>query len=376
MRSSLDVWRDRRANARALWNSDGIRRAATIEGCDAWPIIRDELTGIADLQFPWSARAMDEAGAALDALRPAVVVTYAEAGGWGRALILEARRRGIPTVGIQHGFIYRHWLNYQHRPDEMQPSPSNPADTGFPRPDLTLVHDRFAAKHLIEAGSFPDDAIAVTGSARLEEFYNARQRLTDADRLRIRANVGVQPGDRLAVVATKYAQIAPVFGALVSAVARLEHVRLVVKCHPAETAEPYERAAAGIRNLVIAPPGADLPQLVACADVVVTVNSTAAIEAMVVDVPTLVLALPSNLSPFVEAGAMAGLPFGAEIGPALSAILYDEGHRDRLKTGRLAFLERYGIAPDGLAARRAADAILQIGHQSRAAAIPTPRESA
>ena len=35
---------------------------------------------------------MDEAGAALDTLGPAVALTYAEAGGWGRALTLEARR--------------------------------------------------------------------------------------------------------------------------------------------------------------------------------------------------------------------------------------------------------------------------------------------
>ena len=67
---------------------------------------------------------MDEAGAALDRLAPDVAVTYAEAGGWGRALMLEARRRGIPSVGLQHGFIYRHWLNYLHDADEMTASPA------------------------------------------------------------------------------------------------------------------------------------------------------------------------------------------------------------------------------------------------------------
>ena len=85
--------------------------------------MREQLAGIALLQWPWSARAMDEAGAALDAFGPAVAVTYAEAGGWGRALSLECRRRGIPSAGLQHGFIYRHWLNYLHEPDEMLPDP-------------------------------------------------------------------------------------------------------------------------------------------------------------------------------------------------------------------------------------------------------------
>jgi hypothetical protein len=372
IRPSMELWRERHANARALWNSADLRSAAVIHGCDAWPLVRHELTGISHLQFPWSARAMDEAGAALDVLQPSAVVTYAEAGGWGRALILEARRRGIPVVGVQHGFIYRHWLNYLHRPDEMQPSSSNPQDRGFPRPDLTLLHDRFAARHLLEAGAFPEETIEVTGSARLEAFYAAGQRLTDADRTRVRAEVGVREEQHLAVVAAKYTQIAEVFGALVAAVGRMPGVRLVVKCHPAETPAPYERVAAGVENVTIAPPGADLPRLVASADVVITVNSTAAIEAMVVDVPTLVLALPSNLSPFVDAGAMAGVPFGSDIEPALRAILYDGGHRDRLRSGRLAFLERYGIAPDGGASRRAAAAILRLRRPGGTRVNPAP----
>ena len=101
-----------------------------LEALDLWPLVEPELEGIATLQFPWSVRAMDEAGAALDALKPDAIVTYAEAGGWGRALMLEARRRGIPSVALQHGFIYRHWLNYRHEPDEARPSAANAA-AGF-----------------------------------------------------------------------------------------------------------------------------------------------------------------------------------------------------------------------------------------------------
>ena len=125
-----------------------VREHAVLNGCDCWPAIREELAGIALLQWPWSTRAMDEAGAALDALEPEAVVTYAEAGGWGRAVVLEARRRGIPSIGLQHGFIYRHWLNYLHEPDEMEPDPERPDDRGFPHPTLTLLFDGYAADHL------------------------------------------------------------------------------------------------------------------------------------------------------------------------------------------------------------------------------------
>src|SRR5213075_533874 len=114
-----------------------------------------------------SVRAMDEAGAALDALAPHSILTYAEAGGWGRALMLEARRRGIRSVGVQHGFMYRHWLNYLHELDEMTPVGN---DRGFPAPDVTLVYDGYAARHLEQASRFPASRIAITGNARLEEL--------------------------------------------------------------------------------------------------------------------------------------------------------------------------------------------------------------
>ena len=53
-------------------------------------------------------------------------------------------------------------------------------------------------------------------------------------------------------------------------------------------------------------------------------NSTVAIDALVLGVPALVVGLPNNLSPFVEAGAMLGAD-GARRDPAGSceALLYD-----------------------------------------------------
>jgi hypothetical protein len=357
---SAGVWRDRHANRRALHGSEALRAACIFKGCDAWALLRDEFTGIAHLQFPWSTRTMDEIGAALDALRPRVAITYAEAGGSGRALVLESRRRGIKVAGLQHGFIYRHWMNYLHEPDEMAPSAGNPSDRGFPRPTLTLVYDRFTAEHLAGAGRFPSDALAVTGSPKLDAFAEAGRLMDDAAREALRTAVGARPGQHLVIVATKYAQMAGAFGALIEAVTQMPDVRLVIKCHPAESPAPYQRAAGGAANVTIAPASADLTRLVAAASLLVTVNSTAAIEAMAVDVPALVVALPNNLSPFVDAGALAGAATLADIGPMLHALLHDEEFRRRLGQARRAFMARYQIAADGRAAMRAADAILRL----------------
>jgi len=357
---SRAVWAERRATRDALQASTDIRSHAIVNGIDLWPLVATELGGIADLQFPWSARAMDEAGAALDHLKPSAVITYAEAGGWGRAIMLEARRRGITTIGVQHGFIYRHWLNYLHEPDEMTASEGNQNDTGFPRPTSTLLFDGFAEEHLRRNGHFPEGSTLVTGSPRLEQFVKTAAALSPGDREAIRREAGGVATGRIVLVAAKHDQLGPWFRALVDAVAATPAVRIVVKPHPAEGSEPYIRDAAHTQAVFIAPPQADLARLTAVADVLVTANSTAAIEAMAIGVPALVVGLPTNLSPFVDAGAMAGVSRVEDLPGALSRVIGDDRARRDLLAAAAAFCDRYAIVQPPGAAQRAAAAILMV----------------
>ena len=356
---SWRVWRSRHASRRAMEGSNGLRRAAVIRGCDCWPLVREALAGIALLQFPWSARAMDEAGAAFDALRPAAAVTYAEAGGWGRALSLEARRRGIPLVGLQHGFIYRHWLNYRHEPDEMAPIHST-EDGGFPRPSLTLVFDAYAADHLVQTGHFPSDSIAVTGSPRLDALAAEMTALSADEIAEARRAAGAGADEPLVVIVSKYLEIRDQLGGVLDALRRLPGVRAAIKTHPAETTAPYQRAAAGLRNVRVLPASTPLAPLLRGAQGIVTVNSTVAIDGLALGVPALSVGLPNNLSPFVAAGAVLGTTGADEITPALERLLYDRGFRQQLSAAAAAAAGRYRIAPDGRAAERSALAILQL----------------
>jgi hypothetical protein len=93
---------------------------------------------------------------------------------------------------------------------------------------------------------------------------------------------------------------------------------------------------------------------------VVTVNSTVAVDAMVLGVPSLVVDLPNNLSPFVEAEVMAGAGPHDDLAPLVRQALGDESARRTWADRRTAFLERYAIGSDGGAARRAADAIRRL----------------
>jgi hypothetical protein len=304
---------------------------------------------------------MDEAAATLDGLRPAAVLTYAEAGGWGRALILEARRRGIPSAGAQHGFIYRHWLNYRHEPDEMESYHSPP----FPRPTRTLAFDPYAAGHLREQGYFPGDAVQVTGSSRLDQLRHDVETLGQEDARRVRRELGLNDGDAVVLITTKEKEARMVLGGFIDAAAALRGAALVIKPHPAETAEAYTEVVRDRPQVRIAPPGMSLAALLSITRAVVTVNSTVALDAAAFDIPALVLGLPNNLSPFVEAGALAGSPDPAEVTALLSRILYDERFRQLLAERRRAVLGDGADQANGRAAAAAADAVLALAQKGR-----------
>jgi hypothetical protein len=357
IRPSLALWRQRAQNERRLVASADLRDRARVAGFDAWPLVARELRGVVRLQWPWSARAMDEAGAVLDRLEPAAVVTYAEAGGWGRAIVLEARRRGVPTVGAQHGFIYRHWLNYLHETDEMRPSPVVGTDRGYPYPTRTLLFDRYAEEHLRAHGHFPADALVVTGSPQRDALVAAIERLSPAARESVRRAIGAAPADAVVLVAAKYTQMRGAFRALAEVAETLPGVRLVVKCHPAETSRPYEEAATGLTRVTVVPASTDLAGLLAIARGVVTVNSTVAVDGLVAGLPAVVVNLPNNLSPFVDMDVMIGARDATEMAAALAALAAGGSSIDALRERGAAFCRRYGLRGDGASVERACQVV-------------------
>ena len=358
LRESLALWRERSTHADTLVSGEAIRAAALVHGCDLWPVLQHELRGAAEVQWPWSARAMDEAGAAIDALGCETVITYAEAGGWGRALMLEARRRGVPSVGVQHGFIYRHWLNYLHEADEMQPIGT---DRGFPAPDKTLLFDRYAEAHLRSAGAFPADRLAVTGSPGRDALVARIASFTPAERDAARLEAGVvRHKQKLALLAAKFTEVRDALPALVAAIRAEPEIHLAIKAHPAESSTVYAPFVGGAANVKILGADADLAGLLSAADVVVTRNSTVAIDALVLGLPALIIGRPSNLSPFVDEGVMLGADDEAAINQVLHRLLYDREVLARVRAATEAFVERYDLKVRGTAALRAAGAILEM----------------
>jgi hypothetical protein len=192
------------------------------------------------------------------------------------------------------------------------------------------------------------------------------RRLSPTDITRARESAGAATR-ALVLVTTKYREAREVLPTLADGAATLPNVQLVIKTHPAETPDVYADVARARPHVTVLPAAAPLAPLLAASRVVVTVNSTVALDAAVLGIPALVIGLPNNLSPFVTEGVMAGVEgtTASDIAHALQRILYDEEFRHSLERAQQAFLTRYNITADGHAADRAAATIVDLARGKR-----------
>jgi hypothetical protein len=343
---------------RELLRTDGLNEALSHRGV---PLGAEALSCFRDTflrQFPWAIRSYREVAAVIEVEKPQVMVLYAESSGLGRAAIRAARDHGVATIAIQHGIMYPQYYSHEHAPDEVG------GDAAVPIPDRTAVFGELAKEILVRRGSYPEEAIVVTGSPKFDALVQAA---SGYDRDAIRAAASVPRDARALVLATRWSAVRPVFAELAAAVEKLEGVHLLVKPHQAESRAPYEEVLASLsstRTRVLTA-AANLVELLFASDGLITVDSLASSEALVLGRPVLVINLPSNLSSLVERGVALGVPRGRSIENGLRALLFDRETGRALEERRRQFIQEFAFGADGGSTERIVALILSTGSRRR-----------
>lgn len=301
-------------------------------------------------QVPWAARCLLEFEAAFRELDPRLVCLYAESSGLGRAVIEAARRSRVKSLGVQHGILYPNYFSYERTATDVA--------LGTPIADVTAVYGDDGVRLLETAFRYPKGRVVATGSPRYDAQAAEIRALSRNER---RKSLGVTSSERVVVLASRYRGIldthkaaGPAFAGLLKAVNSIEGARLLVKPHPAEPADAYDQeiAAAGPGTPARVITDRPLSDLLAAADLLVTVESLSATEALVAGVPVVVLRHPSNLRDMVTCGAAAGVAEGEDPRPCIENLLTDTAVRARWQEARSAFLMNAAHGVDGRALDR------------------------
>jgi hypothetical protein len=179
---------------------EGAGRAATrivadaapmiVAGVDLGPAMAQRIANETTRSFAGHLQRIEQVRSLLRRLRPALLLLADEY--HRQEWLIAARLEGVPSVAVQHGLISRGHNGYVHRdrPPELR------------LPDRTYVFGDWERELLTTASVYRDDEVRVGGSPRLDLVSP-----TAADRVAVRAELGVADGDRLVVISGTWGPI-------------------------------------------------------------------------------------------------------------------------------------------------------------------------
>jgi hypothetical protein len=270
-----------------------------------------------------------------------LLVTASDTSFWGRCATLEAIRRGIPSFTLQHGMMV--------------------GEAGY----VPVISTRFAAwgegsARWLRARGVPAEKIVVTGAPRLDIIVNGAR----APREAVARALGVDPSRRWVTLATNPIVFARNAALLTTARQGVrawdERALLLVKPHPSEDIALYRAAIGDDPRVLPVPHGsADLYDLLARSDAVLTFHSSVGLEAMLLDraVVSLEAFGEENPLPYARVGAAAAARTPEELARALREDVPPGTNAEARRAARQRFVRDNLFAADGKSAERVADLV-------------------
>ena len=283
--------------------------------------------------------------AALDELKPRVLVAFNAYNAVLAPAVFQARHRGMPTIMLQHGMF----------------GPFFKAGALLPFDDV-IVFNAYT-RGLLAAIAQPHTTFTETGHCDYDDLREEPGLRAEADT--IRADRLGSP-EHLVVVTTQPVEMRLMANEqrwwlelLAEACAQIGAV-MAIKPHPEERTilTRYEELEARLPGTVHLIRHGELPlhALIAASDLLVTRFSTTAVEAALLETPVMVVNLSGGPDqyPYVDEGAAQGVYSPEDMLPTLDRLLRDAEARRRLIESQQRFLDRHLGVRDGRATERIA----------------------
>ena len=222
-----------------------------------------------------------------------------------------------------------------------------------------------AVKSLFIAEGIDPERIVVTGNPKFDKLYyskshNCRQKVCE--------KWDISPEKDIIVLLTQYNVEAKIWSAvqrrnfvlaITKAVAAIPNTQLIIKLHPPlESEEDYQEI---VRDLIPRPAickYTSLSELLNASSLVLAGGSTAALEAMAIEKPVVMVNLFNDFGPdyFQDSGAIHA-EREADILPAIERALYDSQLREEMARSMEIFVHEQAYIQDGYSSARIANLI-------------------
>jgi hypothetical protein len=291
---------------------------------------------------------------------PELIVITCEYSALGRAATIIGKKEKIPTLATMHGIFYTESLDYFHAKGEIS---EEDVVQHCVIPTVTAVYGRYYYRILTETCNYPRRSVIVTGQPRYDILSTPNKVFNKKE---IYKKLKLDPNKKMIAWLTGSHDIPRdenerTFRAVYRGMKRLsDKYQLVIKVHHNEYDTSMHREIAkeeGVNPVIIKNINT-FDVLYAC-DAMVTKDSTATIEAVVLDKPVVVLNLSEkkDLVPYVRDGIAFGVYNEEDFCPVMKEMFQDEKIIKTLIKNRNAFIVEHAYKKDGKSAGRVVELI-------------------
>ncbi|AEG18377.1 CDP-glycerol--poly(glycerophosphate) glycerophosphotransferase [Methanobacterium paludis] len=308
------------------------------ENVDLWKLIEDDLYYSHKNKLPALLYHLKNFLKVVETIKPNLVIVGDDrAPSSVRIDILYCKKRGIPHFEVQHGIYTTNSL------------------LATPLSDKIFVWGEATKNALVEAGA-NNDQIEVTGSPKYDSVIT---KLNDYSKSI------TNPLNKTILFATQpfpgniNLQIIDEIGLFLK---KNEGINLIVKPHPAETADYYKKFVEHFADdmIHVADNNDNIIELLLNADVTIMISSTVGIDAAILDKPMICVNLSDQKSVYVEGGVALEAKDLKDIVSQINNIMYDDKIRKNLAECRKRFVYNYVYLQDGKASERIVDGIVKM----------------
>lgn len=273
--------------------------------------------------------------------------------GNSRFLVFASKMQNVPSIALQHGLITPLLnVSYFYSRNDVH---GYKKSLNCQFPDRTAVYGIRPKNMLMKIGKYAASQIVVTGQPRTDVFFENKGKYSKA---RICGKLGINPGKKLIVFASQpldeLSESKITLTAVIESVRNLKDAKLVVKLHPGDNEQYYKRIIDDLRYDAVAIKDIDLYELLYCSELVISIQSTVILEALMLDKPVIKINLIENYNLFggvvpqgiIEVFKEEGLP------KVIDKILSDKAYMEKIKKKRKKMISEYFYKIDGNSTKR------------------------
>jgi hypothetical protein len=350
--SLIREYRKVRCQWREIRNAPGFAESLRFEGVDCSALLLPRFDAFFKTAAVESVAGILAAEALLERERPAMLLHGLETSGVGKAFLFFAKKLGIPSVVLQHGTITP--LHPAGTPDPRDVNFADPGSSSWPFPDVMALYGEFGRRAMIQS-NWPPELLRVTGAPRWDFLPGCDRHYS---REQTCARLGLDAAKPLFVyLGTDLAsqEARSVIRTICRALDSIEGAQLIVKLHP------FDREEAVVREVLRAEGRASAPvfrqgslfEFVVAGDLVLSVTSTAVIEAALIGRPVVVVDPErrdyAGIFPYEFVKTAATVP---DLAGILTRWISDGDYRSQWMSKREAFVADQCYRADGKATER------------------------